>query len=105
MQIIVFYIVTSDEASAHYVADEVMKQHLAGCANIFPINSIFPWEGAIQHAQELVILFKTTSSKREELSALISQIHPYEIPCIISWEVNVNDAYGKWINDNVRSEK
>ena len=102
MLITVFYITAGDEASAQSLGRLAVEEKLAGCSNIFPMTSFFPWDNAMQQENEFVIILKTIPALADQLRSFVAVRHPYEIPCIIDWQVNVNDAYGKWIEDNVR---
>lgn len=101
MLITLFYIPIPDEETASSLGNLAIEKKLAACANIFSINSIFPWEEAIQNSGEFVLVLKTILSKKSELRTFIEEHHPYELPCIINWDVEVNDAYGIWIERNV----
>ena len=101
MQITLFYITNSNKEAAEQLGNLAIEKKLAACANIFPINSIFPWDGSIQHSGEYVLLLKTILSRKTELLSFIEENHPYELPCILNWEVEVNDEYGKWIEKNL----
>lgn len=97
MQITLFYITISTKEAGELLGNFAIEKKLAACANIFPINSIFPWEGDIQNSGEYVLILKTILSRKIELLSFIEQNHPYELPCILNWEVEVNDEYGRWI--------
>ena len=103
MVITLFYITNSDQEKAAHLGRQAIEQKLAGCANIFDINSIFPWESEMQHEEEVVLVLKTIPDLKESLREFISRFHHYEVPCIISWDVEVNDSYGRWIKENVSS--
>jgi len=101
VQITLFYIPVSNGSEANALGQQTIDHRLAACMNTFPILSRFPWEGAIQHEEEYVLILKTTLPLKEKLRHFISEHHPYKLPCIISWDVEVNDAYGKWVEENV----
>lgn len=101
MKLILFYITNGSEQSAHQLGRMAVEQQLAACANIFPIQSIFPWEGALQTENEFVLVLKTMPDMKDRLHDYIAQNHPYDIPCIINFEVEVNEVYGEWIKDFV----
>ena len=105
MQITIFYIPVSDNDIAQKIGRLAVENKLAACANIFPINSIFPWDNAIQTETESVLILKTSNLLDEKLSAFIRENHPYELPCIMRWKVDVNREYGEWIERNVAVEK
>ena len=57
----------------------------------------------MQNEEEVVLVLKTIPDLKESLREFISRNHHYEVPCIISWDVEVNESYGKWIKENVSS--
>jgi periplasmic divalent cation tolerance protein len=104
VKIVIFYIPCRDDNAASSLCQSAIKSQLAACGNIFPIKSFYPWNGDLQQDDESVLLLKTISILREKLSDFIAANHPYEVPCIMHWEVEVNEAYGKWIEDCVKNE-
>jgi periplasmic divalent cation tolerance protein len=97
VEITLFYIPVGSYAEAIALGDLAVEQQLAACANVFPIDSSFPWNGQLQHDKEYALLLKTMPSFTEPLRQLIRSRHTYEVPCMISWAVDVNDEYGKWV--------
>lgn len=104
MKITIFYIPCSDDDAAALLSLSAIGSKLAACGNIFPVKSFYPWKGSLQQDDESVLLLKTTSGLQEKLSAFIAENHTYEVPCIMHWEVEVNEAYGKWIEECVSPE-
>jgi len=101
VQISIFYIPVNSSEIAQIIGRVAVEKKLAACANIFPIQSIFPWEGAVQDESEFVLILKTITTLNEKLSNFIRENHPYEIPCIMNWIVEVNQEYGEWVERNV----
>ena len=54
-------------------------------------------EGAIEHADEALLVAKTTPDHREALQARIVELHPYELPEVIAVEAAALPAYLDWI--------
>ena len=83
----------------------VVEERLAACANIIPsIHSIYTWKGAVEEAGEAMVFFKTTAEIEPQLTARIRQLHPYEVPEIISFEIKKNEGnpdYLDWIRASV----
>jgi periplasmic divalent cation tolerance protein len=100
VKITFFYIPCGTESEALSIGKQAVENRLAACANVFPIQSVFPWNGSIQEENEFILILKTTPSCASSLRSFISEKHGYEVPCIVSWEVEVNDAYGKWVEEN-----
>lgn len=94
-----FYIPVGTSAEAKLLGEKAIGMQLAACANIFPIDSTYQWLGEIQNESEFILLLKTLPTHKATLREWIISAHTYEVPCIISWEVDVNDEYGLWIKE------
>ena len=101
MEITFFYIPVGNASEALSLGDMVVENKLAACANSFPIQSVFAWSGSIQHEHEFVLVLKTMPSLKDLLRAFIERHHTYDTPCILSWDAEVNDKYGKWVEEQV----
>jgi periplasmic divalent cation tolerance protein len=82
-----------DEATAQGLARHLVEQQLAACVNCLAgVKSIFRWQGAIEEANEVTLLIKTTQARYLELEAAIKAAHPYQVPEIIALPI-----IGGWI--------
>lgn len=71
---------------ARQVAGILLQEKLVACANILPeLLSIFRYEGEVQSASEVGVLFKTEASLLEAATARLAELHPYETPAICGW--------------------
>ncbi|MGQ0551976.1 MAG: divalent-cation tolerance protein CutA [Planctomycetota bacterium] len=93
------YVTTSDRPEAERIARSVIEERLAACANLLgPIDSIYHWEGRIEHSPEQALLLKTRAELFTALSQRIRQLHSYEQPCIVAWPIVAGDAgYLAWL--------
>lgn len=101
MAFLMFYTTHSDEAAARKFASAIVERRLAACANIFPIESQFHWAGALQSEGEWVAVLKTSLELEFELENFARSIHPYEVPCLVRWEVRANLDYEKWVQESI----
>lgn len=101
MEIAIFYIPIGSESQAKELGDLAIDKKLAACSNVFPITSAFPWKGTLERENEFVLILKTIPSFADVLRRLIEENHPYEVPCILRWSAEVNDAYGKWMMEQL----
>lgn len=102
MPFLTFYITHPDEATARRIAGDLLQGRWIACANIFPVESIYRWDGAIQNETEWISIVKTSLELEQLLEQEIARMHPYETPCIMRFETRANAAYEQWIANSVR---
>jgi periplasmic divalent cation tolerance protein len=86
-----------DRDTATRIAEALVTEQLAACVNIIPaIQSVYRWEGAVEHGEELLLLIKTSAAVWSRLEARILALHPYELPEIIS--VRIQDGHNNYLN-------
>jgi periplasmic divalent cation tolerance protein len=74
-----------DAAAARTLADHLVGRRLAACVSILaPCRSVYRWQGAVEDAEEVPLLIKTTAARYAELEAAIRAGHPYELPEIVA---------------------
>lgn len=102
-QVCIVYVTTASLGNARDLARSMVEENHVACANIFPIQSIYRWQGRIEESQEFQIFFKTSTSKFADLQRRIIELHPYENPEIIQIPiVDGNEAYLSWIHECVK---
>jgi len=76
-----------------------LEARLVACGNIVPgLESHYWWEGKIEQAAEILILFKTVKSSFSKLESYITAAHPYDTPEIIALDLASGSAkYLQWI--------
>ena len=73
-----------DAETARDIAGTLLEENLIACANILgEVESVFRWEGRIESAKEVAVLFKTTSDAIDPAVARLGALHPYSTPAII----------------------
>ena len=89
-----------DQSSAEMLARLIVAEQLAACVSILPgVQSIYQWQGAIETAQEHLLLIKSHQSHFERLSCRITTVHPYDVPEIIALPITEGSVeYLKWID-------
>ena len=93
------YITAPDKEEAEKIANSVITERLAACANILgDVSSIFLWKGSIQNESEIALFLKTAVEKVPLLTKRVSELHSYEEPCIIALPiVGGSDQFLDWI--------
>jgi periplasmic divalent cation tolerance protein len=99
MQAIFIYITVPSESEAQKIAEAVVAERLAACANIVPgMKSIYHWEGKIEQGNETILIFKTRAELFQAVEERVKELHSYSTPCIVSLPLtNVSDGFMQWI--------
>lgn len=78
---------------------KLVEAGLAACVNIFPtMISVFEWEGALDEAQEAVMIIKTRKGIQSRALSQTKEWHPYDTPALLVIEPSDADAeFAAWI--------
>ena len=95
---------TEKEKDAEKIAKIVIEKRLGACVQIIgPIKSFYWWKEKIETAEEWLLFIKTKKELYEELEKVIKEIHPYEIPEIISVPILLGSKdYLEWLNKELK---
>jgi periplasmic divalent cation tolerance protein len=104
MTAIFVYITASSMDEANRIADAVVGERLAACANIIPgMTSIYHWKGKVERAQECALILKTRAELFGQLEARVKALHSYDTPCIVALPVTAGSAgYLGWVEEETR---
>lgn len=105
MSFIAVYITNPSETAARQIAERLLGEKLVACANIFPISSAYWWHGEIRHEGEYVVLAKSIPELWDALVEEVNRNHPYELPCLMRFDVTANEAYEHWIRKEVEQKE
>lgn len=85
------YITTPTEV-AERIASTLVEEELAMCVNIIEdIKSVYRWEGKVEIGHESLLMAKSVSDNIEALIEKVRDIHPYEVPEIITTEITTGN--------------
>ncbi len=100
MEALSIYVTAANEAEAKMIAQTVVEERLAACANLLgPIQSIYWWDGKMCEEGEFALLFKASSSRIKELIVRIKSLHSYDVPCITCHPIaDGNPDFLGWIS-------
>ena len=91
-----------DADTASRVAQTLVEEKLAACANLIPaVHSIYRWKDKIETAGEVMVFFKTTPDRQAAFQEKLRSLHPYEVPEIIFVSVVTGlSDYLRWVIEN-----
>lgn len=101
---IVTFITVGSKDEAKRIASKLVEEKLAACVNIIDdIESIFLWKGKIEEAKEVLLIIKTKIDKIEDLVNKVKELHSYEVPEIIWFELKGGlKSYLNWIEESLK---
>jgi len=96
---VVALVTVPDVATAERIADALLAERLAACVNrVGPVRSRFRWKGALDAADELLLLIKTRASSLPRIEERIRALHPYEVFELLALPVAAGSAaYLAWL--------
>lgn len=101
MSIFLIYITAGAEEEAREIAQTLVEEKLAACANIIPgVTSFFRWEGRVEESTEFVIIAKTPAAKFDALKKRVIELHSYDTPCIVAVPIEGgNEDFLEWVKN------
>jgi periplasmic divalent cation tolerance protein len=93
----------ADQDEAARLARTLVEEGLAACATIVPgAQSIYRWEGKVEHAAEVLILIKTRAPQLAALEARLHALHSYLTPEFLVLPVDSgSQRYLDWLKASV----
>lgn len=93
------YVTAANPEQARKIGEALVEERLAACANILaPMQSIYRWEGKVQHDTEAVLIAKTRADLVKKVIARVRALHSYAVPCVVSLAVEAgNPDFLDWI--------
>lgn len=95
-----------DALTAARLARTLVDERLAACVNaIGGVASTYRWNGAVETADEVMLVIKTTADRFEAMQARLVAEHPYDVPEVIGLDVADGHApYLAWLGRETRAE-
>ncbi len=94
------YVTAASKDEALHIGRTLVTEGLVACANVLPsMQSIYRWQGAVEEAEETVLIAKTRKDLAEAAVARVEALHSYDVPCAVVYDVAGGlPAYLDWID-------
>jgi periplasmic divalent cation tolerance protein len=88
-----------DAASAEKLARALIDSRAAACVNVLAAcRSIYRWQGAVETANEIPLLIKSTAAHYPLVEQIVRAQHPYDLPELIAIPITHGlPAYLDWL--------
>jgi periplasmic divalent cation tolerance protein len=95
------YVTTNSREEAERIAETVVTERLAACANIFGgVTSVYRWEDRLCRETEAVLILKTREDRIVRLMERIKDLHSYDCPCIVALPIEQGYApFLEWLEN------
>ncbi|BAZ46683.1 divalent cation tolerance protein [Chondrocystis sp. NIES-4102] len=88
---------------AENIARNLLGDKLAACINIFPVTSLYIWEGEMNKDEEYQLIIKTNINQFDKLVERIKTLHTYEVPEIIALPIIAgSQSYLNWLQTSLK---
>ena len=96
---VVVLVTVATREDGERLAAALVDERLAACVNVVgPIQSIYRWEGAVHHDQELLLMIKTRASLFAALEQRVRALHSYQTPEVIALSITAgSEPYLEWL--------
>ena len=90
--------------AAESIASALVSQRLAACVQIVgPVKSTYWWDNDGQVNEEWLCIVKSRADLFEELSAVLQQVHPYDVPELLATPIVAGGkAYLDWLQGELK---
>ena len=104
MPVLIVHSACPDAATADAIARVLVEERLAACVQVLAgMRSTYRWAGAIEQADEVLLVAKTRDDRLDALIARVRALHPYELPELVAVEAAGGLApYLAWVTEQTR---
>jgi periplasmic divalent cation tolerance protein len=100
---VVVMVSTASIKEARRIANTLVEERLAACVNLIPkMQSYYRWKGGVDHAEEFLLIIKSSRPRFVALRKAIEKLHSYKVPEIICMPVVEGaDPYMNWLEESL----
>jgi periplasmic divalent cation tolerance protein len=101
---VVFVTAPTDAADA--LAARLVEDRVAACVGVLPgLRSVYRWKGAVERADEVQLVVKTSDAALPRLFERIAALHPYDVPEIVALDAaRVHPPYATWVESETAND-
>jgi periplasmic divalent cation tolerance protein len=103
-EFVVVLVTAGSAEEATRIARVLVEERLAACGNVAgPIRSIYRWQGAVEDAEEHLLLLKARAADAAALETRVRALHSYDVPEVLVLPIRAGSPpYLDWLADSTR---
>jgi periplasmic divalent cation tolerance protein len=106
LKFIMIYTTLPDKVITKKIATILTNEGLVACVNFFSIESVYKWKGKLSRDKEYALIMKTRKSLYKKIEKRLKELHPYEVPAIVSYEIKEGlNSYLSWIKKETQGKE
>ena len=98
-ELVILITTEANNKLAESLAKELLERGLAACVSFFEVRSHFYWKGNLEKSNEVQLFIKTPKEMLQNLLTAINELHSYQNPELLYWNVSSSDAYCNWVKE------
>jgi len=100
---VIIYSTFKNTEEAVKIGKLILDKKLASCVNIWPMQSMYYWDGKLESHVEGAMFIKTLEHHISEIEELIKAHHSYSTPYVGAIEIRrFNRDYREWMTSVVK---
>ncbi len=98
---------TCPPAAAETIAKGLLDRKLVACVNeVKGVVSRYWWKGKLERDDETLLVMKTEAGRVPEVIAALKDLHPYEVPELLSLPVDAGaEPYLAWLKGECAAKR
>jgi len=106
MAFAVIYSTAGSSEEAEGLSNGLVEGRLAACVQSLPIKSVYRWNGAVERADEVLLIIKTKKALVDEVIVWLKEHHSYEVPEAVAVDIAGGlDTYLRWLGEETEEGK
>ena len=103
---VVVFVTAPSADDAARIGRALVAERLAACVNVLgPVRSIYRWQGAVEEAEEHMLVVKARGADVAALDARVRALHSYEVPEVLALPIVGGAAgYLAWLDEATRRD-
>jgi periplasmic divalent cation tolerance protein len=99
---LMLFLTCKDDKQAEIISHILLAKKLVACVKRLPISSQFLWQGAIDNANEILLIMETIENKFDVIEQEVKKIHTYQTFVLTAIKVHkASKEADAWIKESL----